>query len=206
MQNINNHANYETSSSGSNPPPSSNKLALIAAILAAIALLGCIALVVWNMSLKNQLSALQKENESLHTKTETLTTQQKKSDSEQAKLKKIALLSYMSHNLEDAVVTNDFVIDKIYFTANNSGEVESITIDLENQPMMALVYEGDGVYSISNQAVSAKASELIKTAKEYYGSDKDVPAWTNDTTVKLTVKNYDLGEYAKGSFKLAAGK
>ncbi|WP_017811770.1 hypothetical protein [Paenibacillus shenyangensis] len=205
MQNINNHSNQGNVSSGGSSS-SSNKLALIATILAAIALLGCIALVVWNMNLKNQLSTVQKDNESLHTKTETLTAKVKKSDSEQAKLKKIALLSYMSHNLEDAVVTNDFVIDKIYFTANNSGDVEAITIDLENQPMMALVYEGDGVYSISNQAVSAKASELIKTAKSYYGNDKDVPAWTDATTVKLTVKNYDLGEYAKGTFKLANGK
>ena len=205
MQNINNHSNQGTGSSGGSSS-SFNKLALIATILAAIALLGCIALVVWNMNLKNQLSTVQKDNESLHTKTETLTAKAKKSDSEQAKLKKIALLSYMSHNLEDAVVTNDFVIDKIYFTANNNGDVEAITIDLENQPMMALVYEGDGVYSISNQAVSAKASELIKTAKSYYGNDKDVPAWTDATTVKLTVKNYDLGEYAKGEFKLANGK
>ncbi|WP_046226845.1 hypothetical protein [Paenibacillus dauci] len=205
MQNINNHSNQGNVSSGGSSS-SSNKLALIATILAAIALLGCIALVVWNMNLKNQLSTVQKDNESLHTKTETLAAKVKKSDSEQAKLKKIALLSYMSHNLEDAVVTNDFVIDKIYFTANNNGDVEAITIDLENQPMMALVYEGDGVYSISNQAVSAKASELIKTTKSYYGNDKDVPAWTDATTVKLTVKNYDLGEYAKGTFKLANGK
>ncbi len=184
-------------------PPKSPKMsvmALIALILAGLSILGCMVLTVWNIALNIQVSDLQQANTALQRQTKDLADQHTDVAYEQSIIKQVAVFNYMSHSIEEAVVTDDFIVDKITFTPTGDGELKSVLIDVENQPDIDLDYNGDGTYTLSKSTLRAKAVKLIQAAREYYGTDEEAPEWTESTLVTLTVKNYDIGDYADSKF------
>lgn len=185
------------------PKPAATKMsvmALVALILAGLGILGCMVLTVWNIALNVQVSDLQQANAALQRKTNDLADQHTNVEHEQSIIKQVAVFNYLSHSIEEAVVTDDFIVDKITFTPTGDGELKSVLIDVENQPDIDLDYNGDGTYNVSKTQLRAKAVKLIQAAEDYYGSDNEAPEWTASTLVTLTVKNYDIGDYADGKF------
>ncbi|MFD1885163.1 hypothetical protein [Paenibacillus wenxiniae] len=185
------------------PPPKSSKMsvmALVALILAGLSILGCMILTVWNIALNVQVADLRQANAALQRKTTELTNQHTDVAHEQSIIKQVAVFNYMSHSIEEAVVTDDFIVDKITFTPTGDGELKSVLIDIENQPDIDLDYNGDGTYTLSKNELRTKMVKLIQAAREYYGTDEEAPEWNESTLVTLTVKNYDIGDYADSKF------
>lgn len=201
MEEVNNYK-----SSPSLQEKRSNTLAIIATTIGGVALIGCIVLTVWNVKLNAQIVALQMQDSTIKKSTDSLVKKQATYEKEQLRIKTIAYLSYMSHEVENTAVTDDFVVTKISFTPTSSGELSGVTIDMDNQPQMALNYNGEGNYDIADRQLRTKVTKLVTSAKDYYGGDPNAPAWADSTPVKVTVKNYDVGDYTSGEFKLTGEK
>ncbi|MCZ4148346.1 hypothetical protein BZG21_28175, partial [Escherichia coli] len=104
--------------------------------------------------------------------------------------------------IEDGIVTDDFVVNKIRFNWGEDGSLSDVTIDVENQPSMALSYKAKGAYELSDRELRAKSDAIIKAVTDYYNSASNAPAWTDATSVQLTVQNYNIGKSTNGTFKL----
>jgi hypothetical protein len=120
---------------------------------------------------------------------------------------KMAYLSYVQHDIEGGVVTDDFVVDKVYLTPNQSGDNVSIIINIDTQPAMAIHHQGKGTFDIADRELRAKSLAIINAVKERYITDggDNLPAW-DDNNVHLTIKNYAIGDTASGEFKLVGEK
>ncbi|MGR6760893.1 hypothetical protein ACU1JV_03440 [Paenibacillus sp. T2-29] len=183
-----------------------NKLALIATILAGVAIVAAIVLFVVNHNLKAQVSSLKTENAALAKSVDDVKAAQDTNAQEIATYKSVAYMTEAAHVIEGSVVTDDFVVDRIYFNQTDGGALGSVTMDVTNQPPMALAYKGKGAYTVGDRELRAKADSLIAAAKKYYGEAPGMPKWTDSTAVSLSVQNYDIGSYADGEFKLVGEK
>jgi hypothetical protein len=179
-----------------------NKLALIATILAGVAVVAAIVLFVVNNSLRAQIASLKTENTALAKSVDDVKAAQEGNAQEIATYKSVAYMTEAAHVIEGSVVTDDFVVDRIYFNQTGSGELDSVTMDVTNQPPMALAYKGKGAYTVGDRELRAKADSLIAAAKKYYGDAPGLPKWTDSTAVNLSVQNYDIGNFTDGEFKL----
>ncbi|URJ63528.1 MULTISPECIES: hypothetical protein [Paenibacillus] len=158
-----------------------------------------------NHSLKAQVSSLKAENAALAKSVDDVKAAQDTSAQEIATYKSVAYMTEAAHVIEGSVVTDDFVVDRIYFS-QDGGNLDSVTMDVTNQPTMELAYKGKGAYNVGDRELRAKADSLIAAVKKYYSDAPGMPKWTESTAVNLSVQNYDIGSYADGEFKLVGEK
>ncbi|KAF6617691.1 hypothetical protein J2W97_003962 [Paenibacillus jamilae] len=186
-------------------PQPIRKLAVVATVISGVAVLGCIALAVWNYNLNTKVNSLTIANASLKQTTQALTKQQNDTEALLGKVKLAANLSSITHLLEQtSVVTDDFVLEKVTFDVAEDGKLKGVLLNVNNQPNLGFggAYQGYGKYNMSSAALTKKAEEVIDIAmKEYNTSDK-LPVWDKNTKVEVTVQNYPLGKREGGTFKL----
>ncbi|MDN4089931.1 hypothetical protein [Paenibacillus polymyxa] len=186
-------------------PQPIRKLAVVATVISGVAVLGCIALAVWNYNLNTKVNSLTIANASLKQTTQALTKQQNDTEALLGKVKLAANLSSITHLLEQtSVVTDDFVLEKVTFDVTENGKLKGVLLNVNNQPNLGFggAYQGYGKYNMSSAALTKKAEEVIDIAmKEYSTSDK-LPVWDKNTKVEMTVQNYPLGKREGGTFKL----
>ncbi|MDN4079858.1 hypothetical protein QYF52_18090 [Paenibacillus polymyxa] len=186
-------------------PQPIRKLAVVATVISGVAVLGCIALAVWNYNLNTKVNSLTIANASLKQTTQALTKQQNDTEALLGKVKLAANLSSITHVLEQtSVVTDDFVLEKVTFDVAEDGKLKGVLLNVNNQPNLGFggAYQGYGKYNMSSAALTKKAEEVIDIAmKEYSTSDK-LPVWDKNTKVEMTVQNYPLGKREGGTFKL----
>ncbi|PNQ85465.1 hypothetical protein [Paenibacillus polymyxa] len=190
-------------------PQPIRKLAVVATVISGVAVLGCIALAVWNYNLNTKVNSLTIANASLKQTTQALTKQQNDTEALLGKVKLAANLSSITHLLEQtSVVTDDFVLEKVTFDVTEDGKLKGVLLNVNNQPNLGFggAYQGYGKYNMSSAALTKKAEEVIDIAmKEYSTSDK-LPVWDKNTKVEMTVQNYPLGKREGGTFKLTGQK
>ncbi|GAS85669.1 hypothetical protein [Paenibacillus amylolyticus] len=195
----------ELTSSEIKPKPRLNVLAAIALGISVVAVSASIYLFVQNSELINKTNQLSEKIASLSEKNDALqkaTDAQTAFNTEQERYRKLTYLTAMAHDIEDGIVTDDFVVNKVRFSWGYDGNLSNVVIDVENQPSLALAYKSKGAYELSDREVRAKSDGIIKAVKDYYATASDGPAWNDSTFVQLTVQNYNIGESTGGTFKL----
>nr|WP_154983051.1 hypothetical protein [Paenibacillus xylanexedens] len=195
----------ELTVSENKPKQSIKVLAVIALGVSVVTVAASIYLFVQNSELKSKTNQLSEQIASLSEKNDALqkaTDAQTAFNTEQERYRKLTYLTAMAHDIEDGIVTDDFIVNKIRFSWGNDGNLGNVVIDVKNQPSLALVYKNKGVYGLADREVRAKSDGIIKAVKDYYATAPDVPAWNDSTSVQLTVQNYSIGNSAGGSFKL----
>lgn len=189
----------------SKPKPRLNVLAVIALGISALAIATSIYLIVQNSELTSKTDNLSEQIVSLSKKNDEL---QKTADAqavingEQETYRKLTYLTAMAHDIEDGIVTDDFVVNKVRFSWGDDGNLSDVVIDVENQPSLALSYKSKGAYELSDRELRAKSDAIIKAVSDYYTKSPNAPAWNDSTLVQLTVQNYNIGESTGGTFKL----
>ncbi|NEU28477.1 hypothetical protein [Paenibacillus ottowii] len=186
-------------------PQSIRKLAVVATVISGVAVLGCIALAVWNYNLNTKVNSLTIANVSLKQTTQALTKQQNDTEALLRKVRLATNLSSITHLLEQtSVVTDDFVLEKVTFDVAEDGKLRSVLLNVNNQPNLGFggAYQGYGKYNMSSAALTKKAEEVINIVMKEYGTSDKLPVWDKNTKVKMTVQNYPLGQREGGTFKL----
>ncbi|KZE74598.1 hypothetical protein A9P44_24395 [Paenibacillus polymyxa] len=186
-------------------PQSIRKLAVVATVISGVAVLGCIALAVWNYNLNMKVNSLTIANASLKQTTHALTKQQNDTEALLGKVRLATNLSSITHLLEQtSVVTDDFVLEKVTFDVAEDGKLKSVLLNVNNQPNLGFggAYQGYGKYNMSSAALTKKAEEVINIVMKEYGTSDKLPVWDKNTKVKMTVQNYPLGQREGGTFKL----
>ncbi|WP_143106690.1 hypothetical protein [Cohnella sp. OV330] len=188
-------------------------LFLVVTVLTIVALIGVGLLYQKNTRLQDDLNAQQialdgqsQLIKALTEKTDSYITQISDIENRAQSIAKIALLASIQHEVEGGIVTDDFVVNKLYLTPTNDGKV-SVIIDLDTQPQMALHYKGQGGFDLADRELRAKSTTIIEKVKGRYQSyaPDDLPAW-NDADVNLTIKNYAIGDTTSGQFALVGEK
>lgn len=110
----------------------------------------------------------------------------------------------MTHQIEDYVATDDFVVNKVYFYKDTSHHLDYLYIDIYNQPNMESSYSAQGVYKLPDQQLKSKCEQMIADVQDYYTEGDYVPTWNKDTVVYLTINNYEIGNSTNGNFELTA--
>ncbi|MGZ0042784.1 hypothetical protein [Paenibacillus ottowii] len=186
-------------------PQSIRKLAVVATVISGVAVLGCIALAVWNYNLNTKVNSLTIANVSLKQTTQALTKQQNDTEALLGKVRLATNLSSITHLLEQtSVVTDDFVLEKVTFDVAENGTLQGVLINVNNQPNLGFggAYQGYGKYNMSSAALTKKAEEVINIVMKEYGTSDKLPVWDKNTKVEMTVQNYPLGKREGGTFKL----
>ncbi|MGC5775125.1 hypothetical protein [Paenibacillus pabuli] len=195
----------ELTLSESKPKQRVNVLAVVALGISALAVAASIYLFVQNSELSSKTDKLSEQIMSLAKKNDEL---QKTADAqavineEQDTYRKLTFLTAMAHDIEDGIVTDDFVVNKVRFSWGDDGNLSDVVIDVENQPTLALSYKSKGAYELSDRELRAKSDAIIKAVSDYYTKSPNAPAWNDSTFVQLTVQNYNIGESTGGKFKL----
>ncbi|QDY83994.1 hypothetical protein FQU75_11640 [Paenibacillus polymyxa] len=186
-------------------PQPIRKLAVVATVISGVAVLGCIALAVWNYNLNTKVNSLTIANASLKQTTQALTKQQNDTEALLGKVRLATNLSSITHLLEQtSVVTDDFVLEKVTFDVAEDGKLKSVLLNVNNQPNLGFggAYQGYGKYNMSSAALTKKAEEVINIVMKEYGTSDKLPVWDKNTKVEMTVQNYPLGKREGGTFKL----
>lgn len=110
----------------------------------------------------------------------------------------------MTHQIEDYLATDDFVVNKVYFYKDTSHHLDYLYIDIYNQPSMEASYSAQGVYTLPDQQLKVKCEQMITDVQDYYGEGEFLPTWNKDTVVYLTINNYEIGNNTNGKFELTA--
>lgn len=110
----------------------------------------------------------------------------------------------MTHQIEDYVATDDFVVNKIYFYKDPSHQLEYLYIDIYNQPKMEPYYSAQGVYTLPDQQVRSKCEQMITDVQKFYTKGEHLPVWNKKTVVYITINNYEIGNNINGKFELTA--
>ncbi|MDQ0496193.1 hypothetical protein [Paenibacillus brasilensis] len=183
------------------------KLGIVATVISGIAVLGCIALTVWNYNLNTKVNTLITANASLHRTTQALTKQQNDTEALLQRVKLAANLSSISHAMEQtSIVTDDFVLEKVTFDVAENGTLQGVLLNVNNQPNLGFggAYQGYGKYNMASATLTKKAEEVINIAMKEYGKSDKLPVWDKNTKVEMTVQNYPLGKREGGIFKLTS--
>ncbi|WP_217496392.1 hypothetical protein [Paenibacillus algicola] len=153
-------------------------------------------------TLNEDLAALTKQNETYKAENTSLKKDQESMREAFELIRNVVLMNTISHSIEGAVVTDDFIVEKVYFNVGENGNLNNVVIDVDNQPDMAYVYEGKGAYELTDREVRAKSDAIIDAVIERYASTENLPLWDDNTYVSVTVKNYEIGTKQSGEFKL----
>lgn len=122
-----------------------------------------------------------------------------------AELKVSTEFQRMAHLIEGAYVTEDFVLTRINAHDNEDG-LESLGVNLDLQPKMAAAYKNSGQFSVSDRELRAKLLPIAEEVVKYYAQYPELPTWTHKSTVKVSVKNYDVAVYENGELRLVGEK
>ncbi|WP_040951326.1 hypothetical protein [Gorillibacterium massiliense] len=187
-------------------------------VIAVLALASAGYLFAMNMRLQKDFDSQQTE---LHKMSTTLTDLSGKIDTyktDNAKelsnmndrtdsIAKSAYLGIIEHEIEGGIVTDDFYVDKIFLSSDNSGELDVI-IDINTQPPMAHHYTGKGAFDLSDRELRAKSQAIIDAVKNCYSKNapEELPKWDNSIPITLTIKNFPIGNSTAGNFKLVGEK
>jgi hypothetical protein len=118
-------------------------------------------------------------------------------------LEEKALFSSMQHSIENGVITDNLIVSKITFYSLN--DVLGAFIDVETQPRMNQKYLGQGSFDMSDRELRAMVVEVLDRVKDRYQiatTFKDsFPKW-GSWDINVTIKNYEIGTYSNGVFKL----
>ncbi|MFL0376914.1 hypothetical protein [Paenibacillus amylolyticus] len=196
----------ELTVSENKPKQRINVLAVIALGISVVTVAASIYLFVQNSELKSKTNQLSEQIASLSEKNDALqkaTDAQTAFNTEQERYRKLTYLTAVAHDIEDGIVTDDFVVNKVRFSWGDDGSLSDVVIDVENQPSLTLAYKSKGAYDLSDRELRAKSDAIIKAVKDYYATGGDnAPAWNDSTSVQLTVQNYSIGKTTNGTFKL----
>jgi hypothetical protein len=196
------------------PAQTEPKMAKLPVILASISLVGVLALsgVFSSMyqTIKNENAALSSQLAALGNKVKELEPKVTKIDSVEStanRLKTLTAITFLTHDMESGVVTDDFVVVKVNFFDFDKNL--KLMVDLDTQPDIRLKYKGKGVFDLSDRELRAKATDIINKVKEYYNKNKTdgMLGWDDkNAEVALTIKNYEIGKLSGGQFTLAGEK
>ncbi|WP_239618936.1 hypothetical protein [Cohnella mopanensis] len=149
-----------------------------------------------------KINSLTKETESLKRDASKI----KAIDEKTVALAKNLFIVAIQHEIEGGVVTDDFTVEKINLSMLDGNKLVA-SIDLNTQPQMSLLYKGKGSFDLSDRELRAKSAEIIKAVKTRYttSAGDPMPSW-DDSSVYLTIKNYDIGNTSSGEFALVGEK
>lgn len=185
------------------PKPKRDVLPIISLSVAAVSVLLSAGIWYFTSTKIDDISAkLESENRALRQENALLTTTQQALSDQLGAMKNIVFFNAMAREIEGATVTDDFVVEKVYFNASDAGTLGNIVIDVDNQPDMVYAYKGKGAYDLSDRELRAKCEAIVDEVQARYGSSENIPAWDDSTVVTLTVKNYEIGNAEGGKFKL----
>ncbi|WCM62715.1 hypothetical protein [Paenibacillus polymyxa] len=164
-------------------------------------------MIVVNNNFKAQVTTLKTENAALIKTVKAVTVKQSSIESDIHSLKISTVFQRIAHTVEGALVTDDFVVNRInIYTEDADTKLTGINIDLENQPRMALAYKQSGQYNISDRELRAKIKPIVNQVEEYYKKFPDTLDWTSSTPVNITVKNYSIATVQNSEVKLVGEK
>lgn len=191
-----------------NPEPK-KKLGLLpiaSLVLAVVSVLGAAG--VWYSlsgeidNLNNELKVVKEDASSYKEENASLKAGQSKLQENIDTMKNLVFINTIAHDIEGAVVTDDFVVEKVYLELGDNGNLSGIIIDVDNQPDMSYVYKGKGAYDLTDRELRAKSDAIINEVYARYSSTENIPVWDDNTYVSVTVKNYEIGNKQGGEFKL----
>jgi len=117
------------------------------------------------------------------------------------------LYANIQHDMEENVVSDHLILDKIYFDdiVYRKG-TSGTTIDVRTQPEFNNKYAGSGKFTLSDKELNNVVTTFMQAARdqyewclEMYSMDAVAPDW-NELTHTITINNYDLGTYHNGVF------
>ena len=112
------------------------------------------------------------------------------------KLKQSQLLTYLSINASEGVVTDKAVIQKAVFYSFTPGEGTG-SIDIRPQPTYQYKFLGQGNFDLSDRELKRMLEELMNELVTFAGND------LNLKTISITANNYAVAEYKDGVITLA---
>lgn len=117
------------------------------------------------------------------------------------------LYANIQHDMEENVVSDHLILDKIYFDdiVYRKG-TSGTTIDVRTQSKFNTKYAGSGKFTLSDKELNNVVTTFMQAARdqyewclEMYSMDAVAPDW-NELTHTITINNYDLGTYHNGVF------
>lgn len=117
------------------------------------------------------------------------------------------LYANIQHDMEENVVSDHLILDKIYFDdiVYRKG-TSGTTIDVRTQPKFDNKYAGSGKFTLSDKELNNVVTTFMQAARdqyewclEMYSMDAVAPVW-DDLTHTITVDNYEIGSYHDGVF------
>lgn len=181
---------------------------VVTSIFAACCVIGLsIFTLVHSMKVNDATEKLQQSFSKLQADYEELKRDNSKQGFTINQLQNNLLYANIQHDMEENVVSDHLILDKIYFDdiVYRKG-TSGTTIDVRTQPEFNSKYAGSGKFTLSDKELNNVVTTFMQTAQdqyewclEMYSMDAVAPDW-NELTHTITIHNYDLGTYHNGVF------
>lgn len=181
---------------------------IIISIFAACCVIGLsIFTLVHSMKVNDATEKLQQSFSKLQADYEELKRDNSKQGFTINQLQNNLLYANIQHDMEENVVSDHLILDKIYFDdiVYRKG-TSGTTIDVRTQPEFNNKYAGSGKFTLSDKELNNVVTTFMQAAQdqyewclEMYSMDAVAPDW-NELTHTITIHNYDLGTYHNGVF------
>lgn len=181
---------------------------VVTSIFAACCVIGLsIFTLVHSMKVNDATEKLQQSFSKLQADYEELKRDNSKQGFTINQLQNNLLYANIQHDMEENVVSDHLILDKIYFDdiVYRKG-TSGTTIDVRTQPEFNNKYAGSGKFTLSDKELNNVVTTFMQTAQdqyewclEMYSMDAVAPDW-NELTHTITIHNYDLGTYHNGVF------
>jgi hypothetical protein len=182
---------------------------VVTSIFAACCVIGLsIFTLVHSMKVNDATEKLQQSFSKLQADYEELKRDNSKQGFTINQLQNNLLYANIQHDMEENVVSDHLILDKIYFDdiVYRKG-TSGTTIDVRTQPEFNNKYAGSGKFTLSDKELNNVVTTFMQAARvqyewclEMYSMDAVAPEW-NELTHTITIHNYDLGTYHNGVFK-----
>lgn len=182
-----------------------NHTRIIVIILLIVLIISiCSVLWIWNNRLNTAIYLSEQKIQFLQTQLSHYQQQLTTIQTNYQNIQEDTALHEITHQMEDYIATDDFVMNKVYFYKDKAHHLEYLYIDIYNQPDMEQYYTAQGVYTLSANQLKLKCEQMITDTQEYYAEGDFLPEWDQNTVVYLTINNYEIGNNANGNFELTA--
>ncbi|GAV13858.1 hypothetical protein RQP50_18040 [Paenibacillus sp. chi10] len=181
---------------------------VVTSIFAACCVIGLsIFTLVHSMKVNDAAEKLQQSFSKLQADYEELKRDNSKQRFTMNQLQNNLLYANIQHDMEENVVSDHLILDKIYFDdiVYRKG-TSGTTIDVRTQPEFNTKYAGSGKFTLSDKELNNVVTTFMQAARdqyewclEMYSMDAVAPDW-NELTHTITIGNYDLGTYHNGLF------
>lgn len=181
---------------------------VVTSIFAACCVIGLsIFTLVHSMKVNDATEKLQQSFSKLQADYEELKRDNSKQGFTINQLQNNLLYANIQHDMEENVVSDHLILDKIYFDdiVYRKG-TSGTTIDVRTQPEFNSKYAGSGKFTLSDKELNNVVTTFMQAARdqyewclEMYSMDAVAPDW-NELTHTITIHNYDLGTYYNGVF------